>query len=241
MQFILLLIMGLLVWTGPSWAQGERRAMTRDTLLQWVAQHKDAQPNFQPSDTLTFDDIEKLRPFIPPGYFEEFQFPEVTFEITPTGDYAPRKDYLEATEKYASQTRLAQDGSLEGYVAGQPFPTDQLDPSDPTSGLKIGWNFNFRWQHYGPKVGTFATIMLKPGGTHGALPGFRRISFNPVARSSAFCCNATSACITATSPCSQSRTTHFRFLGLNNLSGKTSLNSPTRMKCAACEIGRAHV
>ncbi len=171
MQLILLLIMGLLVWTGPSWAQDERRAMTRDTLLQWVAQHKQAQPNFQPSDTLTFDDIEKLRPFIPPGYFEEFQFPEVTFEITPTGDYAPRKDYLEATEKYASQTRLAQDGSLEGYVAGQPFPTDQLDPSDPTSGLKIGWNFNFRWQHYGPKVGTFATIMLKPGGTHGALPG----------------------------------------------------------------------
>ena len=165
------LFVGLLVWTGPTWAQDERRAMTRDTLLQWVAQHKQAQPDFQPGTTLTFDELEKVRPFIPPGYFEEFQFPEVTFKITPTGDYTPRKDYLEATEKYASQTRLAQDGSLEGFVAGQPFPADQLDPSDPTSGLKVGWNFNFRWQHYGIKVGNFATIMIKPGGTHGALPG----------------------------------------------------------------------
>jgi len=29
--------------------------------------------------------------------------------------------YKEATEKYASQVALARDGTLENYVAGQPF------------------------------------------------------------------------------------------------------------------------
>ncbi len=170
MQFILLFI-GLLVWSGPGWAQDERSSMTRETVLQWTQQYKDAQPGFQSGETLALSDIEKLRPFLPPGYFEEFQFPEVTFEMTPTGDYTPRTDYLEATEKFAGQTRLAEDGSLRNYTAGQPFPSDQLDPAEPTAGLKVGWNFNFRWQHYGIKVGNFATVMIKPGGTHGALSG----------------------------------------------------------------------
>ena len=170
MLFILLCV-GLLVWGGPAWAQDERSSMTRETVRQWTQQYKDAQPGFQSGETLALSDVDKLRPFLPPGYFEEFQFSEVTFEITPTGDYTPRKDYLEATEKFAGQTRLAEDGSLRNYTAGQPFPSDQLDPADPTAGLKVGWNFNFRWQHYGIKVGNFATIMIKPGGTHGALSG----------------------------------------------------------------------
>ena len=113
----------------------------------------------------------KLRPFLPPGYYEEFQFPEATFTITPTGDYTPRQDYLDATEKFAGQVQLTADRSLEAYVAGQPFPTDQLDPADPLAGVKIGWNFNYRWQHYGQKVGNFAVILIKPGGTHEPLSG----------------------------------------------------------------------
>ena len=170
MPFILLIV-GLLIWTGPSRAQADPSSMTRETILQWVEQYKDAKPDFQPGDTLTQADLEKVRPFLPPGYFEEFQFPEAVFEIIPTGDYAPRKDYLDATEQFAGQTQLAEDGSLRNHVAGQPFPSDQLDPADPNSGLKVGWNFNFRWQHYGIKVRNFPTIMIKPGGTPQPQPG----------------------------------------------------------------------
>ncbi len=178
MPFIVLFV-GLLVWAGSSWAQDGRSAMTRETVLEWVRQYQDTQPEFTPGETLGLSDMDKIRPFVPPGYFEEFQFPEVTFDISSPGDYPPRTDYLEATEKFTGQTQLAEDGGLQNYVAGQPFPADQLDPADPTAGLKIGWNFNFRWQHYGIKVGNFATIMIKPGGTHGALPGIPEDMIQP--------------------------------------------------------------
>ena len=45
---------------GPT--DDSRRAMTRDTLLQWVKDHQSAQPSFQAGDTLTFDDLEETPP-----------------------------------------------------------------------------------------------------------------------------------------------------------------------------------
>ena len=135
MQFVLLSI-GLLLWSGPSWAQDERSLMTRETVLEWVQQYQDAQPEFTPGETLGLGDMEKLRPFVPPGYFEEFQFSEVTFDISPPGDYPPRPDYLEATEKFAGQTQLAEDGSLRNYTAGQPFPRGPARPGGPGLGTQ---------------------------------------------------------------------------------------------------------
>lgn len=170
MQYFLVCL-GVLLFTDAGWAQDERRTMTRQTVLDWVEAYKDAVPDFQPGDTLAGEALIRLRPFLPPGYYDEFRFPDVSFEIAPTGDYTPGRDYLDATERFAGQTHLADDGSLRNYVAGQPFPSDQLDPAEPTSGLKLGWNFNFRWQHYGPKVGMFATILIKPGGSRAPLPG----------------------------------------------------------------------
>jgi len=61
---------------------------------------------------------------------------------------APRKlawppAYREATEKYWSQVRLADDGlRLEGYVAGAPFP--RIDPTDPHVAVKLVWNYNYK-------------------------------------------------------------------------------------------------
>jgi Protein of unknown function (DUF1329) len=51
--------------------------------------------------------------------------------------------YKEATEKYASQVRLAQNNrSIVGYVAGQPFPL--IDVNDPHVAVKLMWNNVFR-------------------------------------------------------------------------------------------------
>ncbi len=51
--------------------------------------------------------------------------------------------YKVATEKYSGQVRLTADHrTLEGYVAGQPFPL--LDPNDPDIATKIMWNSSFR-------------------------------------------------------------------------------------------------
>jgi hypothetical protein len=162
----------LFVWAEPGWAAEEsQRSITKETILEWVERYGDAQPQFKPGDTVTAANREQLRPFLPPGYFEEFAFPEAEFAITPTGDYAPPQAFRDATEKFASQTRLATDGALEGYIAGQPFPNDHLDPQDSTAGIKAAWNFNFRWQHYGQKVEKFGWVLLRQGGAPSARHG----------------------------------------------------------------------
>lgn len=143
----------------------EETAIDRDTVLKWVEQYRDTKPDFKPGDILTRADLEKLRPFILPGHFAEFHFPEVRFTIIAPRDNSPHPAYREATEKFAGQVRLAEDGALIDYVAGQPFPNERLDPQDPFSGLKAAWNFNFRWQNYGQKV-VFTNILVRGGGTH---------------------------------------------------------------------------
>ena len=144
-------------------AEHGRREVTKETVLQWVEQYRSATPDFHPGDTVTAAQLDKVRPFLPPGFIDEFSFPEAEFQIAPSGDYTPHRAYREATEKFSGQTRLAPDGALAGYAAGQPFPNDTLDPNDPQAGLKAAWNFNFRWQHYGQRTGKYFYLFMRPG------------------------------------------------------------------------------
>jgi Protein of unknown function (DUF1329) len=66
-----------------------------------------------------------------------------TFKIREGKNFNPPKEYLEATERYGKQARLGRNGELLGYTAGLPFPN--LDPNDPQAGLKLAWNFYWRW------------------------------------------------------------------------------------------------
>lgn len=143
---------------------GGQAGTTRASVLAWAAQHRDTAPDFRPGDVLTHADLEKVRPFLPPGYVEEVDFPGVEFTISETGDYAPHPAFLAATEQYAGQTRLADDGALVEYVAGQPFPTDSLALDDPTAGWKLAWNFNYRWQHFGQRTRNLYIALVKEGG-----------------------------------------------------------------------------
>ncbi len=52
---------------------------------------------------LTSKDLERIRPFIYPGYLEQLNFPEFRITIGATVDHTPRKDFLDYTEKYQSQ------------------------------------------------------------------------------------------------------------------------------------------
>jgi len=66
-----------------------------------------------------------------------------TFKIAERSVYPPPKEYLEATERYSSQVKFGPNGQLLNYVAGVPFP--KLNPNDPQAGLKLAWNFFWRW------------------------------------------------------------------------------------------------
>jgi hypothetical protein len=66
-----------------------------------------------------------------------------TVKIKEPKYFKPPREYLEATERYSKAVRLGRNGELFNYTAGLPFPG--LDPHDPQVGLKLAWNFYWRW------------------------------------------------------------------------------------------------
>jgi hypothetical protein len=107
-------------------------------------------PSFNEGDVLDLKDIDKLRPYLPKEVWanRDFFFYEgMKLEIGPAfADYSPAPVYKQATEKFKGQPKLGPDGSLENYVAGQPFPIEEIDcAGDPDAATKIMWDFHYRW------------------------------------------------------------------------------------------------
>ena len=126
--------------------------VTRDDIGAWLTETTLADP---PSGgaIVEIDELELLRAWIPSGYFEEFQFPEVTVEIQETADYPGHRSYVEASERFKGQATIGADGRLENYMAGRPFTHEQIISADPaTGGYMLAWNQIHRWQFYGYKV-----------------------------------------------------------------------------------------
>jgi hypothetical protein len=139
---------------------------TRADIDQWLAKYSNTKPDFKPGDVLTVKDIERIRPFMMPGYFEQFKFPQMRMEIIATRNHTPRKDYMDCTEKYQAQVRIDADGSMENYFCGQPFADASLSAADPLSGYKAAWNFEARWWNYGPIIMNVLFLYDRFGGNH---------------------------------------------------------------------------
>lgn len=138
--------------------------MTRAEVQEWLDAAASTVPDFGPGDVITAADLDRVRLFVPPGYLAELNFPSFQMEIAETGDYTPHPIYQNASLQYGSQTSLAEDGSLQNYVAGQPFPNEALDAANAEqAGLMGAWNSNFRWQHYGQHVISAQTLFLQEG------------------------------------------------------------------------------
>jgi len=119
-----------------------------------------ATPSFKEGGVITLDQVEKLRPFLPPEFWNNrdfFFYEGMQLEIGPFHrDYSPAEAYLAATQKFAGQARIGPENSLENYTAGQPFPMDQIDcKGDPQAGAKIMWNFDYQWQGDGVQSRVF--------------------------------------------------------------------------------------
>jgi len=96
----------------------------------------------KPGTKITPANAELVKDLVSPGVYWRAKNGMV-MNIIPTGriDWPP--PYREATEKYSAQVRLAPNHlSLQGYVAGQPFPL--IDANDPDTGVKLIWNVMFR-------------------------------------------------------------------------------------------------
>jgi len=146
------------------------KTYTRANLDEWLRKYSDVKPDFKPGDVLGEKDRERMRPFVPPGYFEQLNFPEFKMQLIETRDHTPRKDFMDCTEKYQPQVKLNSDGSLANYVCGQPFANAALDPNDPLSGLKAAHNFDYRWQNYGEFSLNFLFVYDRFGGKRSGEP-----------------------------------------------------------------------
>jgi len=101
-----------------------------------------ARAEVKAGDVITAANAEQVRALVSPGaYVAVAKGMQMNIVAPGRIDWPP--PYQNATEKYASQVRLAPDRrDLLGYVAGQPFPI--LDANDPDVATKIMWNQYFK-------------------------------------------------------------------------------------------------
>jgi hypothetical protein len=95
----------------------------------------------KPGDVITKDNASKVQNLLSPGNLVMVQ-QGMQLNIVASEKLEWPPPYKAATEKYSSQVHLLPDGTLQNYVAGQPFPL--VDPNDPQIAAKILWNFSFR-------------------------------------------------------------------------------------------------
>jgi len=86
----------------------------------------------------------------------------MALEIGPCHRRYPVPAFFEdATRAHAAGVRLDDEGNLEGYQAGLPFPPEQIDSEAPDAATRWAWNLELRYRGAGPR-GSFRIVDL-PG------------------------------------------------------------------------------
>jgi hypothetical protein len=137
-----------------------------------------------PGDKINAQNVEKVKGLISPGleWCVKHGWP-ITIAETKRVEWP--QAYKEATEKYASQVKLAADGlTLQNYVAGLPFPN--LDPKDPQFPIKVMWNYDYKFlttddvdlRNFDADTGAIADHGPLTVERHFLLDHFRRLFWN---------------------------------------------------------------
>jgi hypothetical protein len=148
---------------------------TRGDLLRWLEEYRFASEGPVAGTVVGLENIEQLKPFLPPGYFDEFRFPSVAIEIEEPYHYVTPAIYQAATVNGGDQPSLGTDGVLENYLAGSPFSHARIASASPAdAGLMVAWDHIQRWQYYGYQTAEMSVNLIRPttDGEGGALrPG----------------------------------------------------------------------
>jgi len=98
--------------------------------------------DLKPGDTIGPDNWQRVQGMVGENLLNRIK-QGYTLKIKESKNFKPPKEYLEATDKYSGQVRIGRSGELLNYVAGLPFPN--FDLNDSQAGLKLAWNFYWRW------------------------------------------------------------------------------------------------
>jgi Protein of unknown function (DUF1329) len=96
----------------------------------------------KPGDTIGPENWEKAKGMVGENLLNRIK-QGYTLRIKPGRSIGVPKEFNVATTRYSGQVKLESNGELLNYVAGLPFPNVHLD--DPQIGLKMAWNFYWRW------------------------------------------------------------------------------------------------
>ena len=92
-----------------------------------------ARADLAPGTVINKANSDQVKDLVSPGVMWCIQH-GLALKIAPYKKIEWNPPFKEATEKYAGQVKLAADGrTIEGHVAGLPFPT--IDPNDPNVAL----------------------------------------------------------------------------------------------------------
>src|SRR5262245_36220304 len=112
------------------------------TLLSISSLCAASEADLKPGDTIGPENWEKVKGMVGENLLSRIK-QGYSFKIKEPKNLKPPKEYAEATEKFSGRVRLGSNGEILNYVAGLPFPN--FDPTDPQAGLKLAWNFYWRW------------------------------------------------------------------------------------------------
>jgi hypothetical protein len=101
-----------------------------------------AEVDLKPGDTIGPGNWEKVKGMVGENLLNRIK-QGYTFGIKQGRSIGFPKEYNAATVRYFSDVKLGPNGGLLNYVAGLPFPDVRFN--DPQVGLKMAWNFYWRW------------------------------------------------------------------------------------------------
>ena len=137
-----------------------------------------------PGDTVTAENVEAVADQLSPGMAWCVKH-GMNLKLVPHKQIVQPKAYVEATEKYAGQAKLAENGlRIDGYVAGTPFP--KLDPTDPSFVMKLVWNYYYRpyftddytWRNFAADTGVIKDDGPMVVERHYTMRHFGRLFYN---------------------------------------------------------------
>ena len=101
-----------------------------------------ADPELKPGDVIGPDNWQRVQGMVGENLLQRIK-QGYTFKIKQGRAVGTPKEFSAATRRYSDQVKLGSNGELVNYVAGVPFP--EVGISDPQAGLKLIWNFYWRW------------------------------------------------------------------------------------------------
>ncbi|MCX7171605.1 MAG: DUF1329 domain-containing protein [Proteobacteria bacterium] len=99
--------------------------------------------DLKPGTVINKDNVDKYKDVLDAATLSFIKKGWHDIEVGPTQSIAYDKNYIAATKKNANQVKIgAKLGTIEGYVAGRPFPAEP-DIKDPRAGEKLAFNYKY--------------------------------------------------------------------------------------------------